>query len=369
MFTITEDIHKNIQCLEEKYNFKTKEFVDKINQHLQTLSPKKSNEYVYYIREILSYNINAYPLSTELQKENILFLISQILNLKPDIKLLEEINATLNKNFSTDDDFEYITHYLEDNDIRSAEHWNVMLDDELEESGIKTSSKEIEEIREMDMESYYQYTGYGYEWLSPEDMIEQILTSILLVQKANKGENFLILNNCGEENLKYLQDQGVDTDKLIHDFINVAQSLKYLQDKIRYLTKVNTLFNKCRYQEQTLKILLNKKSQEDIDNLNSILEKDKHFLDKFVKQIQTFNKNYEIKFLKGSTIRDKLDIYLKNKGTNSKYMDNDKVIDIIENIKKDKWYWVDENGYPYEEMSEDELVEQILNYLIHTYKK
>ncbi|UUM24553.1 hypothetical protein [Mycoplasma sp. 3686d] len=358
MFTITEDIQENIELLEDKYNFKTQEFVDKINQHIQTLSANEIGEYLYLITKVFSYNQ-----SDEDRREDILFLISQILNLNPDIKLLKEIDGVLEEKFHIDFDFQYINHYLEHNFVRTGEEWDWMLNDILKQDGIKTSSKEIEEIREMDMETYYQYkSDVGYESISQEDMIEQILTSILLVQKANKGENFLILNNCGKENLKYLQDQGVDIDELIEDFIDESQSLETLEDTISYLTKVNKLFNTCHYQEQILNILTQKHSQNDIDNLNGLLEKNEYFLEKIYEQLL---EDSDIDFLKGSTIREKLDSDLKANGTNSEYYleEYNTAVDIIENIKEDKWYWVDDYGYPYEEISKNVLVEELLYYL------
>ncbi|UUM24530.1 hypothetical protein [Mycoplasma sp. 3686d] len=357
MFKITPDIQTNVNFLEKTFKFKTKEFVDNINQYLQTLSPDDTNEYMYLLRKNLNKDISH---KLDNHDENNLFLFVQILNLNPDIELLKEMSALFDEQFSLCE-YDFTCEYLSENDIRTGQDWYDLFDDSIKIES--TSIKEIIKNNEMDAESYYQLSGKHFDYLATDKVIYKVLCSLWQIEKVKRGENFLIQNNYKTNgSFKYLQDQGVDTDKLMDKFIKIAQNLDSLTNKIKYLLKINELLNEWQ-NNLTLIILSKDQSFENVVDLTSILNQEPKTINIYVQKMID-DKNYETRILKGSTVKENLNSQLKKTPTLS-----EQIIKFISELKVDKWYLKYNDGYSYKEMSDRELVGQILSYKVNLIEK
>ncbi|UUM24531.1 hypothetical protein [Mycoplasma sp. 3686d] len=358
MFNITDELKANFESLEQTDNFQTQEFVNRINQHLETLDSENANKYIEYLERIFNYKPNESNLK---QHQENLFLVAKILNLNPDIQLLEEISILFSSELEQEI-IENIKEYLQSHKLLTGMQWRDFFDTKLKQKGINSSDIElVEKALELEDTSFYQIKDNDFEKLSNEQFTKICLTSILQDEQVNQGQNFLVLDDNGQKNLKYLQDQGVDTDKLMDKFINVARPLRYLE-KIKYVETVNKLINAVKYSDEILAILAQKQSLGFVMFLlDLVLEKEPKTLDKFARKI--YKNNIANKILKGSTIKNYLNKDLKANGLTSKYVSDYQVIKIKE-IDKTKRYLVNQDKYPIKEVVEDGLIQQILKYVI-----
>ncbi|UUD36261.1 hypothetical protein NPA08_00260 [Mycoplasmopsis citelli] len=158
MFKITPEIKETFEYLENQFDYNTDEFLNKINLHIQTLSDKKRENYIYDLKQIFdSSYLNESLNSKKEDKAKNLFLATQILNLNPSYKILKEISKTLDYAFEYNEEYEYISNYLIDNDIYTGATWNQNLHEDLQENGVNISYISlIEKIRELEFDQYYQ---------------------------------------------------------------------------------------------------------------------------------------------------------------------------------------------------------------------
>ncbi|UUM24529.1 hypothetical protein [Mycoplasma sp. 3686d] len=372
-FVITDDIKPTFEMLERDFKFDTKAFVKKINEYIKTLYKDDCDDYLDILRDSFKYKSEYDDKSINLSKENLYWFV-KILFLNPDIFLLWEVFYIFVKNqfeFECDGTcwldcscqpiHNYTEYYFSSNKIYTGEEWWNVLESYITSRGIKTPHIElIKKYKELKKRKYYKFKDGVFLPLSHKQIVNFMLTSIWQVLKANKGENFLVLDNNGQKNLKYLQDKGVNTDELIDKFIKLVQNLKENDDRLYYLTKVNQLLNSNKYNKQILDILNTHQSYEIIDDLYSILNDDQWTIEEFVDKIVKKDSDYRI--LNGLDIIEYWKKDLEKYKIRSKFVSDYQIIKINE-IQATKLYWVDENIYPKSLISQEELILEILNNL------
>ncbi|UUD36139.1 hypothetical protein NPA08_04290 [Mycoplasmopsis citelli] len=132
-----------------------------------------------------------------------------------------------------------------------------------------------------------------------------------------------------------------------------------------YLNWVNKFLNNEYYKEQQinqkiLDVLSKNQSFNMMFNLNIILKQHQYFLDKFAQEMV----DEEVAgILKGSTFLQNLDEEMKKHGTKSYFVNNYKINSLLKTLNKNKWYWVDDDNYPIDEIDNNELISMILDYL------